>query len=272
MAPISDCGTTSFVAMKNFVENELRSFAEAAGQTVVFAAQRGGPAFGIGRSEKQTTIPYIYFDSGDNEFSLTGNYGHKNQIFRSSSGRYLYVGKDLRLFLLQMARSMPVVIEDLFSPVIFLQKELVERHIRPMAIGYFCPKTTISYYLDKVSSFGHKWEGHETIPLQEYLESIRALLAAKWIAEEFEIQPVMMDSLLEEVQDQDFVEAVNLLRDREGLTAESLVERSPVISEFFQRQLAKCSETARRFPKSNYSQNTLNVLYRRLMIKLGTTS
>ncbi len=254
--------------MKKFVESELQTFAERAGQKLVFAAQRGGTAFGLGGPDSQTTVPFIYFDTGDYEFSLTGNYSEKNQSFRGEAGRCLYLGKDLRHFLLQMARSLPEVIEDLYSPIIFHQNDLIDRDLRPMANGYFCPKTSISHYLDRVSSFGNKWEGLSPVPARDYLESIRALLAAKWIVDLMDVPPVSMDELLENEHMKTQAKVAVAVNELRIFESNGVVERHPVIEDFFERETAHCSEHARRFPKSNYSRNTISVLYRTLVGKM----
>ncbi len=246
--------------MQGQIDQYLEEKAQKNQFEIIYSCESGGKVWGYGSASKKKQYSYIYYYPEDDKFSFDKQYG---VIENTISDDVEIQGRDLRNVLKMISTSSPEIMEILSSPKVLDTDDCVNRHLIPIAQGYFCPKKTITYFLDNVSAnLKSNFKG-SSIDIYSYFSIIRSLLSAKWVATYLDIPPIHLKELMGLIEKDDSINAeINkLLLEENAADGNPLINRLPELDMYVTREALLCRQRAEDFPESIFSPSALHVFY-----------
>ncbi len=168
--------------------NTLLTRIEAArGVRIVYAVESGSRAWGFASPDSDYDIRFIFVRPAESYVSVLEGL---ESIDLPLEGDLDAGGWDLRKAARLLGKSNGALVEWLHSPIVYRNENGFRERWQAMARGIFSPRASSDHYrgLARQMVLGKLHDG--TVRAKDYLYALRAVLAAKWIAESHSIPPV----------------------------------------------------------------------------------
>lgn len=252
--PVSEEARARFATALSTIEKEH-------GVRVLYACESGSRAWGFASPDSDYDVRFVYAHPRDWYLSV---FERRDVIGLPLEGDEDINGWDLRKALRLLAKSNPVLIEWLQSPIVYravpgfatAMLELAQRLYSPAAGHYH-------YFHMARKNFREHLLGEE-VKLKKYFYVLRPVLACQWIERGWGVPPMAFMELAGRVlQPGPLLEAIVELRRRKMETAEvGLGPRQPLVHEYLEGELQRLGRNAPPGPQEPLRHAALDAFLR----------
>ncbi|MEO8206840.1 MAG: nucleotidyltransferase domain-containing protein, partial [Chthoniobacterales bacterium] len=179
--------------MKYKIPFELSLIEREYGVRIVYAAEAGVRAWGFASPQSRHDVRFIYLPHTENK-ALADAQGFIEKV--AGPGLTLR-GFDLRRTLDLLFSSHAPLLDWLRSPVVYAEDARFTTRLRNLAGRFFDAERSFAQYLNSARQTQREYLKSGNPPLGKYLEAIRAVLAAKYIARLRIPPPVELTTLVD---------------------------------------------------------------------------
>lgn len=218
------------------------------GVRIVYAVESGSRAWGFASPDSDYDIRFIFIRSADSYVSVQEGL---ESIDLPLEGELDAGGWDLRKAARLLGKSNGALVEWLHSPIVYRNEDGFRERWQSMARDIFSPRASSDHYrgLAKQMVLGKLRD--DFVRAKDYLYALRAVLAAKWIAETHSIPPVPFADLFA-IAPSSVQSLIHELLEHKARTVESeRMERLPELDSFLREFLE--SVTTRSITNSDIS-------------------
>ena len=159
--------------------------------------------------------------------------------------------------------------EWLQSPVVYDEKDDFQNQNIKLSKMYFREKPTLHHYLGLTKKTYLDIKETDKVKIKRYFYALRPILAAKYIADNNEIPPMDIHSLLNKVDGiMDIKVAIrDLMKEKEKQNEAFLINRIPQIDNFLEKEIMNLNEIANNLADKKIPPDNLNqYFYQTVMI------
>ncbi len=229
------------------IRERLRTLEQAHGVHVLHAIESGSRAWGFESPDSDFDARFLYVHAPDWYFSVFEQRDVIETPIEDEGGVVFDVnGWDLRKALRLLAKSNPVLIEWLQSPIVYASAPDFAGEMLALARRFHSPKASHYHYFHMARKNFREHLLGDRIRLKKYFYVIRPVLACLWIEQGKGLPPMTLHELLAGVLPQGPVRAAILqLRDRKMREPE-FGEGAPVaaVQDFLAGQIDRLSLVA----------------------------
>lgn len=164
------------------------------GVRIVYAVESGSRAWGFASPDSDYDIRFIFIRSAESYVSVQEGL---ESIDLPLVGELDAGGWDIRKAARLLGKSNGALVEWLHSPIIYRNENGFRERWQAMACKIFSPRASSDHYRGLAKQMVLGKLRSETVRAKDYLYALRAVLAAKWIAETHTIPPVPFGDLFE---------------------------------------------------------------------------
>jgi predicted nucleotidyltransferase len=148
-------------------------------------------------------------------------------------------GWDIRKALKLFYKSNPPLMEWLTSPIIYREYSSLAGQLRELMPQFFALVPTLYHYLHIAKGKWHEIKDQSELKIKKYFYILRPLAACKWILTRQGMPPMEFHKMLESLElDKSIVDEINNLLKQKAMSDEStIIERSPVLYDFFEKEI-----------------------------------
>lgn len=247
--------------MNELIKSKLQQIETSQGIRVLFACESGSRAWGMASPDSDYDVRFIYVR--DKNWYVSIEKG-KDQLPAILEGDLDIVGWDLRMVLSHIYRSNASIHGWLMSDIVYFQEDGYQEKLKELAASYLQPGHVVNHFLGICKSSLARGEDEGGFNLKKYLYVIRPLLAALWTLEKKEVAPIHFDQLLEIIEGQEVVqkEIRGLLAAKGKAAEKAIIQRSPVLDDFIEKNMAYCNEQKAEISKIDRDIEPLNIFFR----------
>jgi len=249
--------------MKQQILNLLTETEEKHQIKIHYACESGSRAWG--------------FPSPDSDYDFRFIYQHKRDWYLSVNEKTdnLKVmpeplldgnGWDIRKVLRLMYKSNVSIYEWLNSPIIYRQDTKFVQNLKSLSAQYFLPNAVMRHYLGIATGMIQREMKGEQVKIKKYFYVLRPILAAYWVGKKEEPAPMEFSRLLELVNDENALTAINnLLKAKETAKEGELVNKNMVLDNFIEKTMTECEVLVKELPKKKNDYEAINDFYRMIL-------
>ena len=176
----------------------LRGLEEDRGIRVLYACESGSRAWGFESQDSDYDVRFIYALPRDHYLGIREPI---DMIDLGVDDEGLDItGWELRKALRLFQKSNGGLIEWLFSPVVYREEKEAMDEWRGFLPKYFDPKGAMGHYFGLSRKFWNDALQKKQVTAKQYLYCLRALFAARWIAEKEARIPVLFAELRDGIE------------------------------------------------------------------------
>lgn len=167
--------------MKTQIIQMLQQLEQEKNIKILYACESGSRVWGFDSKDSDYDVRFIY--SHPKEWYLSLNEKQKDSIEQITNDKLFdFVGWELRKTLNLFAKSNPPLIEQLYSPEIYINGGLGFRDKLILLLNNYYSSTSCMYhYYNMARSNLREYLRGDQVWLKKYLYIVRPLLACKWI-------------------------------------------------------------------------------------------
>ena len=247
--------------MNKLIQSKLKQIENSQQVKILYACESGSRAWGMASPDSDYDVRFIYVR--DKNWYVSIEKG-KDQLPAIFEGDLDMVGWDLRKVLSHIYQSNASIHGWLMSDIVYFQETGYQDKLKDLVATYFQPTHVINHFLGICKSALARGEEGKAFSLKKYLYVIRPLLAALWTVEKKEVAPIHFDQLLEVIEGQVEVqnEIQRLLATKEKASEKAIVQRSPVLDVFIEKNMAYCNEQKAEINRADRDIEPLNTFFR----------
>lgn len=247
--------------MNKTIKSKLQQIEESRQLKILYACESGSRAWGMASPDSDYDVRYIYVRDKNWYLSLEKK---KDQLPTILEGDLDMVGWDLKKVLSHLYRSNASIHGWLMSDIIYFQETGYQEKLKDWATYYLQPAHVVNHFLGICKSSLALGAEEDGFNLKKYLYVIRPLLAALWVVEKKEVAPIHFDHLLTIIEGQDAVqeEIKRFLTIKKEASEQDLIERSPLLDAFIEKNMAYCNEQKAAISKTERDIEPLNRFFR----------
>lgn len=232
--------------MKNRILKELDNIEQTHGVKIIYACESGSRAWGFASKDSDYDVRFIYAHSNDWYLSIA----EKKDVIEIPVNEELDIsGWDIRKSLRLLRKSNSPLLEWLSSPIVYKNIEAAVRPFYALSKRAFLPESSCHHYLSMARSSIAKFQDERDIRIKSYLYAVRTLLCCKWIIEQMNQPPMLIQDLLEEFlptgKIRNFVERLIELKGNEAESTK--IERSSRLEDYLNEEFRSLDA---RIPKN----------------------
>lgn len=232
--------------MKNRILKELDNIEQTHGVKIIYACESGSRAWGFASKDSDYDVRFIYAHSNDWYLSIA----EKKDVIEIPVNEELDIsGWDIRKSLRLLRKSNSPLLEWLSSPIVYKNIEAAVRPFYALSKRAFLPESSCHHYLSMARSSIAKFQDERDIRIKSYLYAVRTLLCCKWIIEQMNQPPMLVQDLLEEYlptgKIRNFVERLIELKGNEAESTK--IERSSRLEDYLNEEFRSLDA---RIPKN----------------------
>lgn len=232
--------------MKNRILKELDNIEQTHGVKIIYACESGSRAWGFASKDSDYDVRFIYAHSNDWYLSIA----EKKDVIEIPVNEELDIsGWDIRKSLRLLRKSNSPLLEWLSSPIVYKNIEAAVRPFYALSKRAFLPESSCHHYLSMARSSIAKFQDERDIRIKSYLYAVRTLLCCKWIIEQMNQPPMLIQDLLEEYLPtgniRNFVERLIELKGNEAESTK--IERSSRLEDYLNEEFRSLDA---RIPKN----------------------
>lgn len=177
----------------------LRSIEQEYDVKVLYACESGSRAWGFPSPDSDWDVRFFYIHRPEVYLSIDPvGVGKKRDVIERPIHDELDVsGWDLTKTLKLFRKSNPLLLEWLFSDIVYEELYQAAGQMREMSGSVFSPVSCMHHYINMAASNYRAVHQKENSKLKLYFYILRPVLAAKWIADRQTIPPFPLGSLLD---------------------------------------------------------------------------
>lgn len=187
---------------------------------ILYACESGSRAWDLASTDSDYDLRFIYRHPREWYLSLHPGRDLIGPI-KENDGELDMVGWDVRKFLFHLANSNPSVLEWLNSPIHYYQEGSFLSDCQRLADDCFRPRKAIAHYLGIAHSARQSGLGEDNLwNLKKFCYWMRPILAATYVARHESRPPITMEALLQLLEDNSMIAAVNQLMELKSTVRE----------------------------------------------------
>ncbi|MGD6817220.1 DNA polymerase beta superfamily protein [Metabacillus sp. 84] len=228
---------------------------------ICYAAETGSRIWGYASELSDYDVRFIYIHSPDWYLSIDQG---RDVIELSASGPLDMSGWELTKAMRLFRKSNPSLLEWLYSETVYVNRYSLADRLRMLNDSYFEPKPALFHFLTILNSNKKRLAGNE-IPVKAYLNLLRAMASASWVAKRGTFPPS---------GEQVFTNTHQILKDEfsragaEKLSHNLSISLSREVQEFIHLEYENLRERAESFNKKGEDPTPeLNLLFRNVLHK-----
>jgi uncharacterized protein len=165
---------------------------------VLHAIESGSRAWGFASPDSDYDVRFLYAHRAEWYFSVFERRDVIETPIEEVDGVVLDMnGWDLRKSLRLLAKSNPVLIEWLQSPMVYTTSSRFVAEMLDLAGQYYSPKTAHYHYFHMARKNFREHLCGSSIKLKKYFYVLRPVLACRWIEQGLGLPPMQLTALLE---------------------------------------------------------------------------
>lgn len=173
--------TEKKAAQRQQIDKRLDGIEREYGIRILYAVESGSRAWGFASENSDYDVRFIYCRSVQEYFRLTP---HRDVVELPMEGDLDISGWDLMKALSLFRKSNPPLLEWLYSPVVYREREKVASQLRKWVPDSFSPRRLVYHYGNMARNhYRQQVEPKERVILKKYLYVMRALLCIRWVEE-----------------------------------------------------------------------------------------
>ncbi len=186
----------------------LKNISQENNIKILYAIESGSRAWGFASVDSDYDVRFIY--ARPLEWYLSIEEGKRDTIeCPLIEDKYDINGWDIKKALKLFAKSNPPFFEWLNSPIIYIEDKEFVAELKILRKEYFSPKSMIYHYLSMAKgNYNEYISNRDELKLKKYFYVLRPLLACKWIELKNEYPPVEFVSLLDLIDDKQFLDEI----------------------------------------------------------------
>jgi predicted nucleotidyltransferase len=247
--------------MNELIQSKLRQIEDDHQLKILYACESGSRAWGMASPDSDYDVRFIYVRDINWYLSLEKG---KDQLPVILEGDLDIVGWDLKKVLSHIYRSNAAIHGWLMSDIVYFEEPGYQEKLREWAAAYLQPAHVVNHFLGICKSSLARGGEEDAFNLKKYLYVIRPLLGALWTIEKREIAPIHFDDLISIADGQAAVqgEIKRLLAIKKDASEQALIERSPILDAFIEKNRTYCNEQKAAMSKINRNIEPLNRFFR----------
>lgn len=207
---------------------------------ILYACESGSRAWGFESADSDYDVRFIYVHRRDWYLQIDAE--RQRDVIELPIDYLLDInGWDLKKALNLFAKSNPVLLEWLSSPIIYRQNDTFVSAMQSVIPLYFSPQKTFYHYLHMAKGNYHEYLRGEQVRFKKYLYVLRPLLAIEWILKFEKPIPMLFSELVTAcLQDQIVKDAVtHLLWLKAQGSEQAYGEPIPVLNQWIEMKLSE---------------------------------
>lgn len=234
--------------MKTQILETLLRMEEEEGVTVLYAAESGSRAWGFASTDSDYDVRFIYKRPVRDYLRLSVP---RDVIERPIVNDLDVSGWDLLKALRLFQKSNPSLMEWLFSPIVYLERESFAGQLRKWTEEHYSHHRLVQHYLSMAKgNYRTHLEGKAEIQLKKYLYVLRPLLCIQWVEQRKSTPPTSVWRVLEGIDLPSAVSSgiVELLYRKQQASELGQSNPHPVLEHFIQHELERISTAVAAIP------------------------
>ncbi len=225
--------------MRTIIEQKLKEIEQKENVVILYAVESGSRAWGFASTNSDYDVRFIYIRNPEHYWKLEKT---KDVIEWQLDETLDINGWDLQKALRLLHRSNATLFEWLSSPIVYRTCDIWEE-IRPQMMQCFLAKTGQYQYLHTAQKQYDRYLTGESVKLKKYFYVLRPLLAVKWIQKYQTPPPMLFETLVEDVLEQDLKPIVtDLLEQKRTVTEKGETLPNAILQTYLEKNLQKCKE------------------------------
>jgi len=181
--------------MKNRILKELDNIEKTHNIKIIYACESGSRAWGFASKDSDYDVRFIYGHPRDWYLSIV----EKKDVIEIPVNEELDIsGWDIKKSLRLLRKSNSPLLEWLSSPIVYKNVAAAVRPFYMLSKRAFMPESSCHHYLSMARSSIAKFQDERDIRIKSYLYAVRTLLCCKWIIENMNQPPMLIQDLLKE--------------------------------------------------------------------------
>nr|WP_281261204.1 nucleotidyltransferase domain-containing protein [Desmospora activa] len=235
------------------------------GVTILYAAESGSRAWGFASADSDYDVRFIYKRPVRDYVRLSVS---RDVIERPIVDDLDVNGWDIVKALRLFRKSNPSLMEWLFSPIVYVERENFADQLRQWTKEHYSLHRLAHHYLNMAKgNYRTHLEGRAEIQLKKYLYVLRPLLCIQWVEQRESVPPTSMWKVMEGVDLQPKVSSsiVELINRKQQTGEMGQSPPQPVLEQFIQQEIERISGVVADIPDRNPSDLAIdNMIWREL--------
>lgn len=205
---------------------------------VLYACESGSRAWGFASKDSDYDVRFIYAHPRNWYLSV---FEQRDVIELPLEGEDDINGWDLRKALRLLAKSNPVLLEWLQSPVVYKADTEFHAELRALAARFYLPRACHFHYFHMARKNFREHLCDPQVKLKKYFYVLRPVLACQWIERGLGMPPMEFMSLVDRLLPAGSLRAeISALRQRKMAGGESgTIAQIPEIQDFLETELVR---------------------------------
>jgi len=219
---------------------------------ILYACESGSRAWGFESADSDYDVRFIYVHNRDWYLQIDAE--RQRDVIELPIDNLLDInGWDLKKALNLFAKSNPVLLEWLNSPIVYQQNDTFIHEMRELIPIYFSPQKTFYHYLHMAKGNYREYLTGEKVRWKKYLYVLRPLLAIKWILKFKTPIPMQFSDLVNScLQEKNVREAVeHLLFLKQSSSEGTHGKPIPILNQWIEQTLMECESIQPEKPIPN---------------------
>ncbi|MEM7102770.1 MAG: nucleotidyltransferase domain-containing protein [Bacteroidota bacterium] len=249
--------------MIEHIKTTLRKIEAQREIKILYAIESGSRAWGFASPDSDWDARFIYIHKPEWYLSID-TYKDSMEIMLED-GDLDFSGWELRKALKLFRKSNPPLMEWLQSPIVYIQDDAFINRLRELAIDFFNPKSCLYHYLNMGRNNLSTNFKKEEFKLKKYFYVLRPILACDWIDKYGEMAPILFDTLLELLAENQPLKAAidDLLIQKKAAGEMATGPRIKVIDDFVNARIDFHTEKLKAFKwEQEPDTELLNIFFR----------
>ncbi|MCD8327413.1 MAG: nucleotidyltransferase domain-containing protein [Lachnospiraceae bacterium] len=225
--------------MKDQIMQLLHKIEEKENIRILLAVESGSRAWGFASPDSDYDVRFIYVRPREEYLKLENT----RDVIELPIDEVLDVnGWDLNKTLRLLRGSNPTLLEWLYSPIVYMEREETEK-LKDLAQEYFSPKKILHHYLRMAERNAQLYLGKDMVRVKKYFYVLRPQLACRWILDQGTTPPVLFSELMEaELPGKLRPDVERLLELKSGSGERKEIERVAVIEDYLTSEMEQIKE------------------------------
>ena len=189
------------------VDRWLKGIEKKNNVDILLAVESGSRAWGFASADSDYDVRFIYVKPVDRYLNV---FEERDVIEVPIKGDMDVNGWDLKKAFQLLAKSNPVLVEWMNSPVIYRENSWPLAPLSQLARKAFQPKAGFHHYLSM--AYNNRSKSESKIKIKSYLYTLRPLLCCQWIIKKKGFPPVLFAHLAKAFLDRNIQMEVNRLQ------------------------------------------------------------
>ena len=250
--------------METLIQTKLSEIAEQKSIKILYACETGSRAWGFPSPDSDYDVRIIY----KHEPSWYVSLSDKKDTIEVMDGELDVTGWDVKKCLKLMWKSNGALLERLQSPIVYRSEPEIAALLKTYSERCFSPVATIYHYFGLAKNSFADVDGLPEIKLKKLFYALRATLACKWIIEKDSVQPIVFQTMVDELSfDQQLKQRIYELVDLKSTKSEGYMHPAEEnVNAFIRTELEKAAQVSPSLKGRKEKEIDLDALFKQLVM------